>query len=148
MVVGLSENTAFKQLQNELAAHAKSLNIAKQFAADPKRAEKFTRKLLNVNGQLQVYFDFSKNLIDEKLFQQLIEVVGLTEHSFSIVLKINLILQARQAGVEQQRDQMYAGLPINFTEGRAVLHVALRNRTNAPVLVDGKDVGFYEEDQI
>lgn len=35
---------------------------------------------------------------------------------------------------------MFAGEPINFTEGRAVLHVALRNRSNTPMLVDGKDV--------
>lgn len=35
---------------------------------------------------------------------------------------------------------MFAGQKINFTEGRAVLHTALRNRANTPILVDGKDV--------
>ena len=35
---------------------------------------------------------------------------------------------------------MFAGEAINFTEGRAVLHTALRNRSNTPVMVDGKDV--------
>lgn len=36
---------------------------------------------------------------------------------------------------------MYSrGSPINFTEGRSVLHVALRNRSNTPILVDGADV--------
>lgn len=38
------------------------------------------------------------------------------------------------------RAAMFAGEKINFTENRAVLHVALRNRSNAPVTVDGKDV--------
>ncbi len=38
------------------------------------------------------------------------------------------------------RDAMFKGEKINFTEGRAVLHIALRNRKNTPILVDGKDV--------
>ena len=44
------------------------------------------------------------------------------------------------AGVADKRDQMFSGAPINFTEGRAVLHTALRNRSNRPVMVDGHDV--------
>lgn len=47
---------------------------------------------------------------------------------------------ARQRKVEQARDAMFSGQKINFTEDRAVLHVALRNRSNRPILVDGKDV--------
>ena len=35
---------------------------------------------------------------------------------------------------------MFAGEKINFTENRAVLHIALRNRSNAPIVLDGKDV--------
>ena len=42
--------------------------------------------------------------------------------------------------VEQWRDRMFAGEKINITEDRAVLHIALRNRSNRPILVDGKDV--------
>lgn len=45
-----------------------------------------------------------------------------------------------QANVAQKRDAMFAGKPINETEGRAVLHTALRNLDGAPVLVDGQDV--------
>lgn len=45
--------------------------------------------------------------------------------------------------MEEYRDQMFQGEPINFTEGRAVLHVALRNRSNTPILVDGKDVSCF-----
>lgn len=42
--------------------------------------------------------------------------------------------------MEAARDAMFAGNKINFTENRAVLHIALRNRSNKPILVDGKDV--------
>ena len=47
---------------------------------------------------------------------------------------------ARARGMEDRRAAMFAGEPINATEARAVLHVALRNRGEAPVLVDGRDV--------
>ena len=47
---------------------------------------------------------------------------------------------ARQARVFEWRDRMFAGEKINSTENRAVLHVALRNRSNRPIVVDGKDV--------
>uniref|UniRef100_A0A915DPJ8 Glucose-6-phosphate isomerase n=1 Tax=Ditylenchus dipsaci TaxID=166011 RepID=A0A915DPJ8_9BILA len=65
--------------------------------------------------------DFSKNLVTENIFQQLIEI-------------------ARSSGVEQFREKAFSGEHINFTEDRAVLHTALRNRSNKPVVVDGKDV--------
>lgn len=51
-----------------------------------------------------------------------------------------LLALAKQADVEGWRDKMFAGAKINATEGRAVLHVALRNRGNRPIVVDGKDV--------
>ncbi|MBS2018310.1 MAG: glucose-6-phosphate isomerase [Deltaproteobacteria bacterium] len=51
-----------------------------------------------------------------------------------------LFALAKQAGVEAWRDKMFSGEKINGTEGRAVLHVALRNRSKRPILVDGKDV--------
>ena len=47
---------------------------------------------------------------------------------------------AREAGVPERMQQMFHGEKINTTENRAVLHVALRNRTNAPIVVDGEDV--------
>ncbi|GLD61782.1 glucose-6-phosphate isomerase-like protein [Lates japonicus] len=49
-------------------------------------------------------------------------------------------VQAKSRGVEEAREKMFSGEKINFTEGRAVLHVALRNRSNTPIMVDGKDV--------
>uniref|UniRef100_A0A665URC9 Glucose-6-phosphate isomerase n=1 Tax=Echeneis naucrates TaxID=173247 RepID=A0A665URC9_ECHNA len=47
---------------------------------------------------------------------------------------------AKSRRVEEARDKMFSGEKINFTEGRAVLHIALRNRSNTPIKVDGKDV--------
>ena len=49
-------------------------------------------------------------------------------------------LQARSRGVEAARDRMFSGQKINFTEDRAVLHIALRNRSNTPIEVAGRDV--------
>lgn len=66
-------------------------------------------------------FDYSKNLINDQVLQGLLEL-------------------ARNRGVEKMRDSMFAGEKINFTENRAVLHIALRNRSNRPILVDGADV--------
>ncbi len=51
-----------------------------------------------------------------------------------------LLALAKQADVERWRDRMFAGGKVNGTEGRAVLHVALRNRSNRPIQVDGADV--------
>jgi glucose-6-phosphate isomerase len=54
---------------------------------------------------------------------------------------LNLLFQmAREANIEGWRDRMFSGEKINITENRAVLHTALRNRSNTPVYVDGKDV--------
>lgn len=51
-----------------------------------------------------------------------------------------LMRLAREAKIEDWRDRMFSGEKINTTEDRAVLHTALRNRSNIPVMVDGKDV--------
>jgi len=51
-----------------------------------------------------------------------------------------LIELARQADLEQWIEAMFTGQKINSTENRAVLHVALRNRSNRPIIVDGQDV--------
>ncbi|MFA7430245.1 MAG: glucose-6-phosphate isomerase, partial [Rhodospirillaceae bacterium] len=85
------------------------------FAADPSRFERFSLRVDTV------LLDFSKNLISA-------ETLGL------------LLALAREQGVEEWRNRMMGGAAINTTEGRAVLHVALRNRSNRPILVDGQDV--------
>ncbi len=85
------------------------------FAADPERFARFSRQF---DGLL---IDFSKNRITPRTFELLVEL-------------------ARQAGVLAAAERMFAGEKINSTEGRAVLHVALRNRSNRPIPVDGQDV--------
>ena len=51
-----------------------------------------------------------------------------------------LAMLAEACGVEEKREQMFSGAHINTTEGRAVLHTALRNRSNTPVMAAGRDV--------
>jgi len=99
-----------------LAAWAPREHLRDLFAADPGRAERFT---LTVGPHLQI--DYSKNLINDAAMAALVEL-------------------ARRTGVERLRDLMFAGEPINNTEHRAVLHVALRNRSGRPMPVDGRDV--------
>jgi glucose-6-phosphate isomerase len=101
-----------------LATHKRDLeplHMRELFANDPKRAQTMTREACGL------YVDFSKHRTNTESLQLLLAL-------------------ARQAGVESWRDKMFAGEKINGTEGRAVLHVALRNRNNRPILVDGKDV--------
>ena len=102
----------------KLCAHQKQvqpLHMRDLFAADPKRFDKFSIKFADI------LFDYSKHRI--------------TDETLPLLLKM-----AREANIEQWRDNMFAGEKINITENRAVLHTALRNRSNTPVLVDGKDV--------
>ena len=85
------------------------------FASDPKRFEKYSVKFEDI------LVDFSKNIIDDKAF--------------------NLLMQlARECGLKEAIASQFGGERINRTENRPVLHTALRNRDNTPVYVDGKDV--------
>jgi glucose-6-phosphate isomerase len=85
------------------------------FAADPHRFEKFSRRFGDI------LFDFSKNRITEETFKLLLEL-------------------AEQAQLGAKIEAMFSGQKINATEDRAVLHIALRNRSNRPIIVDGQDV--------
>jgi glucose-6-phosphate isomerase len=96
------------------AARLKGISLRTAFKDDARRFDTFSRKL----GP--ILLDFSKNLIDAGVFANLLEL-------------------AKVRQVEAMRDKMIAGEKINLTEGRAVLHVALRNRSNRPIVVDGKD---------
>lgn len=89
------------------------------FQDDASRFDKFSQKLPTKDGDLLL--DYSKNLVDSK--------------TMGLLFKL-----AKERKVEEMRAAMFAGEKINFTENRAVLHVALRNRSNTPVTVDGKDV--------
>ncbi|WP_420023819.1 glucose-6-phosphate isomerase [Cereibacter azotoformans] len=105
-----------KQIWQALKAHQQAVEhrpILDLFA-DPRRAESFSTRLDDM------LFDWSKTNIDHTARDLLIDLAG-------------------AAGVSQKRDAMFAGRKINETEGRAVLHTALRNM-DRPVLVDGQDV--------
>jgi glucose-6-phosphate isomerase len=110
----LTGSPAWKALQ---AHQAKMQDVAMHdlFAQDPARFKRFSLQL----GDLVL--DYSKNRI--------------TAETVTLLLDL-----ARQAGLEDLRAAMFAGEKINLTEDRAVLHVALRNRSNRPILVDGRDV--------
>ena len=92
-----------------------SVHMRDMFAQDAKRFEKFSLKFADI------LFDYSKHRITEETLPLLFQL-------------------AREANIEDWRNKMFAGEKINITEGRAVLHTALRNRSNKPVLVDGHDV--------
>lgn len=91
------------------------LHMRDLFAQDPQRFDKYSFQLNDI------LFDFSKHRMTDETLPLLMQV-------------------AREADIEGWRDRMFAGEKINFTENRAVLHTALRNRSNTPVMVDGKDV--------
>jgi glucose-6-phosphate isomerase len=103
-----------KDLKNTAAA-TNATDLRAAFAADPERFAHYSVALDDL------LMDFSKTGVNERVMDLLERLAG-------------------EAGVAAKRDAMFAGEAINFTEGRAVLHTALRNRGNTPVLVDGQDV--------
>lgn len=108
-------------LQNHHDTVGKSFVLKEEFKKDPARFEKFSHTFGNTADGSEILFDFSKNLITDETIKLLVDV-------------------AKEAGVEELRDSLFKGEKINFTEDRAVLHTALRNVSNEPILVDGQDV--------
>lgn len=101
-----------------LGAHHHSMarvHMRDLFAQDAQRFEKFSLKTGDI------FLDYSKNII--------------THETLSLLMGL-----ARQANLAGWISRMFAGEKINTTENRAVLHIALRNRANRPIMVDGKDV--------
>lgn len=92
-----------------------SVHMRDLFAKDPQRFEQYS---LQFEGLL---LDYSKNIITDETLHRLFRL-------------------AKQQDVAGWREKMFAGGKVNNTEGRAVLHTALRNRSNKPLIVDGKDV--------
>jgi glucose-6-phosphate isomerase len=90
-------------------------HLREWFAQDPHRFDRFSRRIDNL------LVDFSKHLVTDETLQLL-----------------RRLAVARE--VETLRDRMFAGERINVTEQRAVLHVALRNRSGRPMLVEHRDV--------
>lgn len=109
-----SDFTSWKKL-NEHYSKTSSLQMRDLFAADKDRFSKYSVQFNDI------LVDYSKNRI--------------TDETMSL-----LIALAEEAGLKQAIEDMFSGKKINNTEKRSVLHVALRNRSNTPILSDGKDV--------
>lgn len=110
----LDQLPAWKSLKEHHAV-VRDIHMRDLFAADPHRFQRFS---LQVEDLL---LDFSKNRITEETLPLLFDL-------------------ARARGVENWRERMFAGEEINVSEHRAVLHVALRNRSDRPLFVQGEDV--------
>ena len=110
----ISATRAWKALVDH-HAQVKDLHMRDLFASDPQRFETFSLRL----GQ--ILFDYSKNRVTEETMKLLRDL-------------------ALRAALPDKIEAMFHGQKINATEGRAVLHTALRNRSSRPVYVDGKDV--------
>lgn len=112
--VNPTETTAWKKL----TAHFSEIKNSKMidlFASDPERFNKFNLKFEDI------LLDYSKNRINSETVNLLIEL-------------------AKETRLTDAIDAMFAGKKINRTEKRAVLHTALRNRSERPVFVDEEDV--------
>ena len=108
------DTQAWEKVQNEINA-LKQSNLRELFAEDPKRAQRFTMKAAGWT------LDYSKNLITPAMMKKLVAL-------------------AEESNLKQTIEDMFSGEKINQTENRAVLHTALRNLSDEPVMVDGKDV--------
>jgi glucose-6-phosphate isomerase len=110
----LSNSPVWKALESHHGDIA-NVHMRDLFGQDPKRFECFSLKMGDI------LFDYSKNRI--------------TNGTMALLLGL-----ARECGLSEKIEAMFSGRKINTTEERAVLHVALRNRSNRPIMVDGKDV--------
>ena len=106
---------AWKALSEHFAA-TKNRTLKELFAADPERFNKYSLTVGN-----DILADYSKNLIDEKTLNLLLDL-------------------AKECCVKEDIEAMFNGDKINRTEDRAVLHTALRNFSGKPVMLDGQDV--------
>ncbi|HEY2716515.1 MAG TPA: glucose-6-phosphate isomerase [Solirubrobacterales bacterium] len=111
---GLRETAAWGQLQSHFE-QIRGRTLRELFDADPERGERL------VADGAGLFLDFSKNRVSDETIMLLGEL-------------------ARERGVEERREAMFAGEHINTSEDRAVLHVALRMPRERSLLVDGVDV--------
>ena len=111
----MASTEAWKELQAHYDGPMKSAQMRQLFAADADRFKKFSAEFGDI------LLDYSKNIV--------------TDETMALLEKL-----CTQAEVLPMAKKMFAGEKINLTEKRAVLHVALRNRSNTPIMVDGVDV--------
>jgi len=110
-----THTTAWKALRAHFEA-MKTQQMSDLFAENPKRFEQFSQAL----GE-DLLVDYSKNIINQQTLDLLLQL-------------------AEECKLAEGIQSMFSGDPINQTENRAVLHVALRNRSNRPIKVDGENV--------
>ena len=108
------ETAAAKRLK-ELCGSMENTHLRDLFAEDTARFDTFTTEACGL------FLDYSKNKIDCETLASLMSL-------------------AEETGVFEKRTAMFAGKPINATEGRAVLHTAVRAPKNAEIFVDGKNI--------
>ncbi|ANG63534.1 glucose-6-phosphate isomerase [Marinobacterium aestuarii] len=113
-MANISDSDAWKFLQQH-AGDIGDVHLRDLFEQDPNRYEKYSIRVQNI------LLDYSKNPVTDETMKGLLDL-------------------AKAAGVENWRERMFHGDRINSTENRAVLHTALRNRTNTPVYLDGENV--------
>lgn len=110
----LNQRESWKALQRHYSK-IKDKHLRDLFAEDPERFNKFSVRFNDF------FLDYSKNRVSDKTMEMLFKL-------------------AEDAKLKVWIKKMFNGEKINFTENRAVLHTALRNRSNQPVYVDGEDV--------
>jgi glucose-6-phosphate isomerase len=110
----LTKRKAWKALQTHYE-QLRGLHLRKLFADDPKRGERMTAEAVGI------FLDYSKNRVTDETVKLLIQL-------------------AEESGLRSQIDAMFRGEKINFTEKRAVLHVALRAPKGTSIVVDGENV--------
>ena len=113
-MASLQQSPAWQALQRHFQ-QVKDLHMRDLFTQDPQRFENFSLHFGDI------LLDYSKNRI--------------TQETISLLCDL-----ARERQLDTWRDKLFSGEKINHTEGRAVLHTALRNRSGKPVYIDGEDV--------
>jgi glucose-6-phosphate isomerase len=113
-VSSITKSSAWQALEHHHEA-IENVHMREMFANDSRRAERFSLRF----GDMLL--DYSKNRVQPETMDLLVAL-------------------AREANLEGWRERMFSGETINATEGRAVLHVALRNAPDQPIYVDGEDV--------
>lgn len=111
----LTSTRQWRALAEHFESEGRRFELRRLFAHDPSRGERLSATADDLS------LDYSKQRVTDETLRLLFDV-------------------ARAAGVEAQRDAMFAGEHINTTEDRAVLHVALRMPKDEPLTVDGQDV--------
>lgn len=106
--------TAWRSL-HEHSSEMKSVHMRELFKQDPDRFSNYSI------SNRDIVFDYAKNIINDKTIQLLLQL-------------------ANECKLRDGIDAMFNGERINETEGRAVLHTALRNLSSEPVFTEGKDV--------